>query len=73
MAEEAGARLARFVCSVAIGGTAMFAEPTVTEIEEVGSLTQENRGQKSENRGQRTEVKQFKSSSFSLFCLQAAT
>jgi hypothetical protein len=63
--EEAGASLAWLVCSFAVSGTAMFAEPTITEIEEVSGLAQGDRGQrsevreqKSENRGQKSEIKE---------------
>jgi hypothetical protein len=42
------------VFSFGVGGAAMFAEPAVTEIEEVVGLIQKNQG----TRGQRTEVRE---------------
>lgn len=55
VAEKAGTNLGVLVLRFGVSRTAMFAEPAVTEIEEVIGLIQES--QRSENRGQKSEIK----------------
>jgi hypothetical protein len=55
-----------------VSGAAVFAEPTVTEIEKVVCLIQEDqksevRGQKSEVRGQKSEVRGRESDRLAIF------
>jgi hypothetical protein len=57
VAEQAGSRLGVLLPGFSVSGAAVFAEPTVTEIEKVVCLIQENRDQRSEVRDQKSEVR----------------
>jgi hypothetical protein len=57
VAEKARTRLGVLLLGFGVSGAAVFAEPTVTEIEKVVCLIQENRDQRSEVRDQKSEVR----------------